>query len=356
MSVVGRISVRETRGIRRFLYPLSTELHLPEVCRAQDLGLIGRDGQPVPMQVTPAGDNDAALFRLDFAVSMAPLETVELRLGTGQPAFLFDDPLRISTRERLRSEQLRFAIELDLHGRVHDVVYDEVRHLRAPSLLTRNGAQAELLSSSACAAGLSLAARITAAHRYADGCHAQTRAEITACKSWLSLVHVLQEPQPGDEVVFALPLAVGAQVLTCDFGVGGGIYGKLQSGVAAEIVWHTDFSAGGAAQWSLLTAGRIDHRGSATSPEEYLPQRWFHCIDRNKALAVAITAIPNDCRTMTVTLRATGDVVVSCKLGDLISGPAAFGVCYHFLNDIPPLAAATNPQSILLPPQVHLDL
>ena len=33
---------------------------------------------------------------------------------------------------------------------------------------------------------------------------------------------------------------------------------------------------------------------------------------------------------------------------------AEFGVCYHFLNDIPAIAAATNPQSILLPPTVEV--
>ena len=33
---------------------------------------------------------------------------------------------------------------------------------------------------------------------------------------------------------------------------------------------------------------------------------------------------------------------------------AEFGVCYHFLNNMPAIAAATNPQSILLPPTVEV--
>ena len=49
-----------------------------------------------------------------------------------------------------------------------------------------------------------------------------------------------------------------------------------------------------------------------------------------------------------------GDVSVAFRLGDTITGPAEFGVCYHFLNDVPAIAAATNPQSILLPPVVEV--
>lgn len=355
MSVLGHITVRETHGIRRFLYPLSAAIDLPETMRTQRLGLVRQDGQRVPLQLTPPHPIDDASTRLDFAISLAPLETADLALCTGQPDVKIGDPLRIAEGERFRSEQQRFAIELDRHGTVHDVVYDRVRHLRAQSLLTRNGKPAALIDTSADVADSPLAARIIALGQYGDGCKAQTRAEITACKSWLSLTHLVKEPQAGDEIVFSLPLAVTSPVLTCDFGAGGGIYGNLRGGATDEIVWRTDFSAA-PAQWSLFTAGRIDYRGAAANHEEYLPQRWFHWIDSDKALAVAITHVPKDCRTMTVTLRHSGEVLVGFRLGDIVSGPATFGLCYHFLNDIPPLAAATSPQSILLPPEVDLNI
>jgi hypothetical protein len=351
MSVVGRITVRETHGIRRFLYPLSAELSLPPTFHTQKLGLVRQDRQPVPLQVTPADQTDGWRSRLDFAISMAPLETVELLLCTGQPDAKINDPLRITPGERFRSEQQRFVIELDRNAGLIDVVYDAVRHLRAPGFVTRNGEQAELTNTSACAANLPLAARVIAACQYADGCNANTRAEITACKSWVILTHTLDAPKPGDEVALTLPLAVTAPILTCDFGVG--IYGKLQEGTIENIVWQTDFPCTNTPQWSLLTAGRIDYRGTEPGDEQYLPRRWFHWIDRDKALAVAIQRIPEDCQRMTVTLHAAGDVVISFKLRAAITGRATFGVCYHFLNDIPPLSAATNPQSILLPPQVE---
>ena len=52
---------------------------------------------------------------------------------------------------------------------------------------------------------------------------------------------------------------------------------------------------------------------------------------------------------------ADGYVVVASVYELEGASPVAeFGVCYHFLNDVPAIAAATNPQSILLPPTVEV--
>jgi hypothetical protein len=355
MSEVGRITVRETHGIRRFLYPLSAEIRLPETYQARQLGLVRQDGQSVPLQVSWADDPAGQLSRLDFALSMAPLETAKLSLCTDQPEVAIDDPLNIARGEPFRSVQRRFAIELGRHGEVLDVIYDNVRHLRVPSIVTRNGERATLLVTSTTGPSLPLAARINVTSRYSDGCKAHMRSEITACKSWISLTHLLEEPRKGDEVVFSLALAVTSPIVTCDFGPGGGIYSKLQAGSVDEVVWRTEFCDAGPVRWSLYSAGRLDYQGQAANSEAYLSERWFHWIDRDKALAVAITQVPKNCRTMSVVLRAAGDVVVSFELGDSVAEPAVFGICYHFLNDIPPLSAATSPQSILLPPLVEIQ-
>ena len=108
------------------------------------------------------------------------------------------------------------------------------------------------------------------------------------------------------------------------------------------------------AKWTVATAGRVDYVGEVETAEAFLPQRWFHLIDSDKALAVAVTKMPATCRSLTVRLTMEGDISVAYKLGDTVSGPAEFGVCYHFLNDVPAIAAATNPQSILLPPVVEV--
>ena len=91
---------------------------------------------------------------------------------------------------------------------------------------------------------------------------------------------------------------------------------------------------------------------SARRRPEFPSQRWFHLIDGDKALAVAITQVPASCKHLAVRLTADGLVRVSYELEENQSPAAEFGVCYHFLNGIPAIAAATNPQSILLPPAV----
>ncbi len=353
MSVLGRIRVRETHGIRRFLYPLS--VLVPDLNLGPTLspGLASGDGRLVPLQITPEPGTGSGNSRLDFAASLAPMEALELTLLTEQPAAPLDDPLVITGEERFHNRQQRFELEFDRSGTVHQIVYDGVAHLRAANAVVRNGEQAVFAGDSAQAAGLPLSARVIASGEYTDGCKAETHLETTACKSWVMLNHLLAQPQPRDEVVFQLPLVASSSTLTCDFGVGGGIYGKLEAGGNAEIAWHNELRPAGGAHWSIGTSGRTDYVGAAETAEVFRQQCWFHLIDGNKALAVAITRIPESCRNMLVALRGNGDTAVTFKLGNAASAPATFGVCYHFLNNIPAIAAATNPQSILLPPTVE---
>ena len=364
MSFLGHISVCETHGIRRFLYPVSLEIPASLLHPAHEPGLIMPDGRPIPLQVTPSDTNPGLYCRLDFAVSLSPLEKLELKVLAGgeapQPSASgvmpwADDPLQIEEKKRFRSTQRRFSVEFDRCGTLHEVVYDSVQHLRAPAAFSLNGRPAALEGASAFAAGCPLSARVTAVGEYPDECRAVTHLETTAYKSWVMLTHFLSRTQPGDELVFNLPMAVSSSVVTCDFGVGGAIYGGLQSETCPEMVWSSEFLHSGGVRWSITTGGRTDYVGESQTAEEYLRQQWFHLIDGRKALAVAVTQIPRCCREMNVTLCANGDVAVAFRIGEAAEVSTAFGLCCHFLNNIPAIAAATNPQSILLPPDVTKD-
>ncbi len=350
MIRVGTITVREEQGIRRFYYPLKTVVSLAEECPLKDLGLQREDGRPVPIQATRAA-KQSSLVRLDFAVSLDPLQELRLLLFTGAGEGSIDDPLRVESADYYRCTQQRFSVEFDRTGHVHQAIYDGKPHLRRKQTTVRNNLAAAATGEPEFFAG-PLAARISVPGRYSDGCTCLTELDLTACKSWVGLTHVLSEPRSGDLISFRLPLAPSASLLTCDLGVSGGLYAKLQTESAPDITWLTDFGADGRVHWSLATGGRIDYRGDVPDREQYRSQAWFHLIDSGKALAAAITAVPAECRKMTILLRATGDTVISFQLGDVAGGAASFGICYHFLNDIPALAAATNPQSILRPPVV----
>ena len=359
-EVLARIRVRETAGIRRFLYPLQTKIVVPEGIIASDFGMVDEGRQPIPFQLSQiylGNDVWSQEHTWDFAVSLEPFASREYILAAGQPQIAVDDPLQITSTSHIAvcGVQKKFSVSLDWDGFISAVAYDGITHLRQAMEISRNGIVIEANESGVGDPNETLRQSVEASGVYdADMCDYETKSDIIACKSWVAMTHRLLEPKPNDEIIFTLPLAVTAPTLTCDFGVGGGIYGNLNAGTAPEVVWQTKFDDFLYAQWSVATAGRTDYMGDVFHADAFLLQRWFHLIDSDKALAVAITKMPTDCREMTVRLTHEGDVTIAFRLGATVTGPAEFGVCYHFLNDVPAIAAATNPQSILLPPVVEV--
>jgi hypothetical protein len=350
-EVLARIRVKEEHGIRRFLYPLIAMLDCTDSeLNMSGLNLVTAAGEALPCEWTDL--NEGYEWLLQFAVSLDPFGELELRLSADSARKVVPDHLTIQVNDgTLSTQQQRLAIKVSREGMPASVVYDGLSHLRTIGTIQRNG---ELLVPNADeveAGGNSLSAMVYASGKYGDGCVGRTRTDTTACKSWITVTHELEQPHSGDEITFTLPFAVRAELLTCDFGIGGGTFGKLQKGSAEEIVWGTKFEAD-AAHWSLATEGRTDYVGQ-TPLSDFRAQRWFHLIDSDKALAIAITDVPESCQEMVVSMNTTGDVVITFRLGEPADS-VEFGVCYHFLNDVPAIAAATNPQSILLPPTVEV--
>ncbi len=367
-EILARIRVRETYGIRRFLYPLRAEVVLPNQYWVDILkmGLSALDGSRIFSEVSEFPHDAEPYPRyIYFALSLAPFEEEVYELRIQEEKASFDDPLQITfplgqgLPGFVRNTQQRFSILLDMDALPGEVVYDGIRHLRKPEdkcRLTCNGEKATVQPMTPIHSSNEhshVGAFVHESLIYPDGRFATTHSHITACKSWATMTHTLKQPKPQDEIVFTLPLAITSAILTCDFGVGGYVFGKLDE-KATEIVWRTEFGDAPYAKWSVATAGRTDYVGEVETAEAFLLQRWFHLIDSDKALAVAITKVPQDCQEMTVRLTHEGDVSIAFRLGETITGPAEFGVCYHFLNDVPAIAAATNPQSILLPPVVEV--
>ncbi len=359
-EVLARIRVRETAGIRRFLYPFTVIMPLPNNADMYFSSLQTHEGQEIPLLISSASGVSEPPHRLDFALSLEPFAVQDLVLVSGKPPLLVADPMNVAVaggNAGNTSTQQRFQLTIGWDGSIGRVVYDSIQHLRHGSSITCNGNIMERDDYRDISGEDLLAAWALPLGHYADGGAAQTRVELTACKSWATVTHTLEQPKPGDEVVFTLPLAITSPTLTCDFGVGGYVFGKLDE-KATEIVWHTEFGKAPYAKWTVATAGRVDYVGEVATAEEFQSQRWFHLIDSDKALAVAITVLPDDCRELTVRMTHDGNVSVAFKLGDAVTEHpqehADFGVCYHFLNDVPAIAAATNPQSILLPPVVEV--
>ena len=375
-EILARIRVRETHGIRRFLYPLRVELSLPGALWAAipQMRLVSSNDLPVPSQVSenPVASDPKRRY-LDFALSLDPFFEGTYTLQVSGQDAPFDDPLQLSkhsnqgvVQSMLQSQQKRFFVSLDLFSFPKRIVYDSNAYLDDQGKqygVQCNGEKPRIrtykvddrfsgsLYRSDMKAWLNGFIRMPLI--YSDGRKAWTQADLTACKSWVTLTHCIEASSPQDEIVFTLPLAITSPTLTCDFGVGGYVFGKLDS-KATEIVWHTEFGDAPYAKWTVATAGRVDYVGEVESAEAFVSQRWFHLIDSDKALAVAITKLPESCQSMTVRLTIEGNISIAFKPGGSPETVAVFGICYHFLNDVPAIAAATNPQSILLPPTVEV--
>ena len=384
-DVLARVRVRETAGIRRFLYPLTAHVTLTPDVDVSRLRLESVQGNSIPMQLVPWRGGKQ---RLDFAVSLDPMQgRTDYLLRTGGEAADIPDPLHLTYQDgnRLQSVQKRFEVTLGPLGEICDVLYDKVPHLTEPEsrtehtagvlrtdpenkmfergLYTAEQTRAELNVDEVEIGGGPLSAWSRTRGVYNDDCPAEITSEITACKSWVMLNYRLEQPKPGESIYFYLPLgsnfaARPATRTTFDCGVDG-IYGRADD-FGAFLNWFAPTAEDASIRWEIGRShvyenGRnlspIDYVGKS-SAAEFQRQRWFHLVNGTQAVAVAVTKMPPAWQSLAVSLRH--HIRVQFVLAETITGPAEFGVCYHFLNNVSAIAAATNPQSILLPPVVEV--
>ena len=235
-EVLARIRVRETYGIRRFLYPSMTTVELPKYSDSDGFRLIRPDGTDVPTEILSEWNYQVkegyTKFQIGFAISLAPYEEFELRLSRGSTeSQLLDDPLNVQQTQEggLENRQKRFSVSLAKNGDISQIMYDGVSHLKSSDQICVNGLS--LPGDSQCGLRVSpLSLDYVIGTQYqrsvADGGDWQdflTKTRLTACKSWVNRYFWLQEPKPGDEIAFTLPLAITSPTLTCDFRRGRGM-------------------------------------------------------------------------------------------------------------------------------------
>jgi hypothetical protein len=361
MTNLPRIRIIEPSGLRRFLYPLPTEIALPEGSDPAKIALRKADGSAVPLQLVHAGrrtslSGDAEeTYRVDFAVSLAPHETIELNFTDGAPEIV-PDPLRVTIAGgALISKQQRLRLEIGRDALPLSMVYDGTQHLRAPIRIERNGLTSTIAScSNGPDATATIAAWATATGSYPDGVASITRTEITACKSWVIVTHEIGEMQAGDTITFTLPFAVVAERLVADFGTGNGTYAHISAEPDRDIVWHAEQSEAGWS-WRLAVSGRLDYSASLL-PHELASRNWLHVIDGDKSVAIAVLSPLEGLASLETRIAGNGEIATTFRTDASARGKRTFAVCYHFLNALPPIAAATNPHSILEPPVVELVL
>ena len=204
--------------------------------------------------------------------------------------------------------------------------------------------------------GGSLAAWSEIRGDYADGCKAFIRTEITACKSWVMTHYRLEGHTEPESIIVNIPFQATSSRLIFDTGIGDGLYGKVAKGYVG-LGWTQRKPPEETVNGYVMSLhGKVGKNDYVTPirAEELHSHCWFHLVDENKAIAVAITKIPAGYGGMKIRLHTGGWIEMRTQLQEESEGPAEIGLCYHFLNGVPAIAAATNPQSILLPPVVEV--
>jgi len=345
MTALPTIKVTEKHGMRRFLYPLKTLGMVPIGTDFTRLSLRTDSGVDVPYCIPDRHQEAVSIW---FAVSLSPLESRTLSFVEGSPAPVPDGMQWDAGVDglALRTTQQRLVMEIDDGASLSRVFYDNVEHLRRPVEIAHN--EVKFRARPVSNDGVSLVSEIGASVRtvgsFGDGPTGNLSTEITACKSWADVRLSVEESAAGDVTTFTLPFAVKGEDLLCDFGAGGGIYTRLSRKPGASVIWSVDREL----IWKLSNGDRLDYQGRLAARE----QLWFHVVDAEKSIAVAITDVPDDLAALTAGIDTDGDIVIAFVAG-AASPSNRYGVCYHFLNSVPAIAAATCPQSILLPPVVE---
>jgi hypothetical protein len=264
---------------------------------------------------------------------------------------------------RQRHASYRFGKAVQLQS----VIIDSVEHLAGPFAITLDGATmtpyADEPPVRLQAPSSTLSARFAVRGAYPDLRPAQvggmTEVEVSHGKTWVEVRHAVTNPQPNSSLVFRVPLSVPVQAQSCDFGIGNGLYGILESGSAERMVLEVDLPHANTARYRVrtqLASGelRMDYAGELTKAVDLDSRLWIHWREPAKALSLAIKRIAKGCERLTVRLGADGVAETEFLLGRTTVDPAEFEVCYHFMAADLGLAESACPASMLLPPRVSV--
>jgi hypothetical protein len=354
MTIFARLIIAEEDGVRRFLYPMNVEIPF----RKNETLLVAvkdEEGNLLPSEAYYSRGK----AKVYFAVSLQPYEKRKLTIFKSELKASVPDPIQCECPEdgSVICRQERIATTLLPNSDIGSVVYDGIEHLAAPITFTLNAEQPDEDVVRLKSSGRELTFQASAKRYYeANDRFCQTDIALTACKSWVEIQHMVEEPAAGSVISLDIPLAPPTDLETpvCDFGLGNGVYSKIDGdGVMLEADFYGK-KPYCCWQVSRLTEGiqRIDYQGDAVTIKMLAQRLYFHWILPQRSIAVVMTQLPPSISHFQAILGRSGRLHISVVLGEAPVRRATIGAVLHFLNDVPAAAAATNPASIVSPPKI----
>ncbi len=381
------LEVRETAGIRRFGYPVATDLKLEPSAPADTNFRLLEKGKPVAAQFRPlqrVGDR-IAVVAVDFDAGFMPNESREYVVEYGPDVTSGPEPDRgmkveESTDAFLVSHgpNLSWVVPKNLVGLLHSVKTSKWEYLRPDSgglfLVTHDNAIHHVAGSAAGSATtkativkqgpIDCMLRFENRIILRDNRSVQTTVEMEfpRSKSWVR-IHWTVDDSGGLVAGLGADLNLNLSVdpVTVDFGAGHYVYAALGRGQAAAMQagvmkqnqdgwwpsWETFRGPVG-----KLEPYVVNHLGDPDS----FAERWAHAMDRERCTAVALDYAA-DTRDR-IEIEAAGRLQLrrDYTSGDRkpSAGTKSLKFWLHFVGMPPHVGAVTSPQSMQSPLKVTI--
>jgi hypothetical protein len=379
------LRISETAGIRRFVYPVTVQVTLPEGW-SLDEGLRLKQGtESISAQFSAIGADRREIL-VDFHVSCLPYQEQRYQLvkeESGEQA--------LAVRRRILASPvegglvvdaagvLQYRVTNDLAGLVNSVKIGDDEWLTFDSpgwiLETRAGETVRLGSELFPIRSLKVArqgshvCQLAFTAEGAEGVWKSIRCNGSMTfplgKSWFEVDCQWEDPEDRLAVSrWELDLRLNEPPLLVDFSAGELVYLTLRSGEETQLQESRSASARGTAAvagtWTVVHGASDRILPLATGSSVPCPSGiWAHLMDRELCTAIALR--PTDAGTTvdSIQLLASGRSVVRRQfLGEDSSEPARTNKqkrgWYHFVYFPPHISAATSPQSMLNPLEVDV--
>lgn len=365
------ITVRETAGIRRTLFPATARVPLAKGALTDPTNARLRAGDTeTPVQFSAGSrweDGSVRILNVMFNVSLGPGEHQIYRLEYGErvaPATPARGVAVTDDADGVQAGNLKFSkragplvVSANYRGEfigqganglsvVDNAGVGHEAGLQRPRIV-------ELIERGPLLTSIHYGYTIPVDPAYSAD--ATITVEAPSSKSWLKAsVAVHDSARRLREIVFALPLAFAAHPWTWDIGTPNGTYGAFRSPTDAATFTYT-VPARGAATWRVESGTKGELRAYETSAgARSLPvSGWLHIQDATRAVAFALEGFGRSAGTYTIHLDGQGQIAF--RFAPLRPATEHHLTVYaHFVATPIPIGAATSPASILAPLEITI--
>jgi hypothetical protein len=386
------LSVSETAGIRRFGYPVTAVLPLPEPVKDTDHFRLLDGDKPVAAQFCPHSDTTKGIraVSLDFNASPGPLERREYVVEYGPIVSVSKAKggLRVETTEKefriIHPGGLQFHVSREVPGLINQVRTEKTNFLKAdyaglvvsaigftPIGKNKDG---KLTAKVIKEGPLAVALRFERFKNFgpAGEVASVVDMEFPISKSWVRIDWMMDD-KPG--IVTSLgaewKLHVEGEPILFDFGAGSSVYGQLQKGESARLRQKGESArlrqnpvarAASVPRWETFLGPAealkpyVVSPGSATPPDRDA-EGWAHVMDRERCTAVAVANFAASKVGAEITVDADGRLRIWRQFaqpnGDVPRGAKRLTFWLHFVGMPVHVGAATSPQAMLAP--LHVE-